>query len=131
MNTFVHYGESHTRRYLPGKVGIFVHLHIRRGNRCLDTKANIPDIVAFSNGTRGYIATGKSSTYRFDDIWELHTYDYDPEMMKSKWSVTGLLILPLQLIRFSLSLQKPVLEKQVCWYRKDLPVIVGLFLFDI
>lgn len=35
--------------------------------------------VAFSNGTRGYIATGKSSTYRFDDIWELHPYDYDPD----------------------------------------------------
>ncbi len=35
--------------------------------------------VSFSNGTRGYIATGKSGTYRFDDIWELHPYDYDPD----------------------------------------------------
>lgn len=35
--------------------------------------------VSFSNGTRGYIATGKSGTYWFDDIWELHPYDYDPD----------------------------------------------------
>lgn len=35
--------------------------------------------VTFSNGTRGFIATGKSGTYRFDDIWELHPYDYDPD----------------------------------------------------
>lgn len=35
--------------------------------------------VSFSNGTRGYIATGKSSTYKFDDIWELHPNDYDPD----------------------------------------------------
>ncbi|MDD4514535.1 kelch repeat-containing protein [Massilibacteroides sp.] len=35
--------------------------------------------VSFSNGTRGYIATGKSSTYQFDDIWELHPYEYDDD----------------------------------------------------
>jgi len=35
--------------------------------------------VSFSNGTRGFIATGKSSTYRFDDIWELHPTEYDPD----------------------------------------------------
>ncbi|RHJ80322.1 kelch repeat-containing protein [Parabacteroides sp. AM08-6] len=35
--------------------------------------------VAFSNGSRGFIATGKSGTYRYDDIWELHPYDYDPD----------------------------------------------------
>lgn len=35
--------------------------------------------VSFSNGTRGYVATGKSSTYRFDDIWELLPNEYDPD----------------------------------------------------
>lgn len=35
--------------------------------------------VSFSNGTRGYVATGKSSTYRFDDIWEFHPYEYDDD----------------------------------------------------
>lgn len=35
--------------------------------------------VAFSNGERGFIVTGKSGTYRFDDIWELHPYEYDDD----------------------------------------------------
>ena len=35
--------------------------------------------VSFSNGERGFVATGKSSTYRFDDIWELHPYEYDDD----------------------------------------------------
>ena len=35
--------------------------------------------VSFSNGERGYVTTGKSSTYRFDDIWELHPYEYDDD----------------------------------------------------
>lgn len=35
--------------------------------------------VSFSNGTRGYIATGKSSTLRFDDIWELLPDEWDPD----------------------------------------------------
>lgn len=35
--------------------------------------------AAFSNGSRGYVVTGKSSTYRFDDIWELHPYEYDED----------------------------------------------------
>lgn len=35
--------------------------------------------VSFSNGKRGYVATGKSSTLRFDDIWELHPYEYDED----------------------------------------------------
>lgn len=35
--------------------------------------------VSFSNGNRGFIATGKTSTYRFDDIWELLPNEYDPD----------------------------------------------------
>lgn len=35
--------------------------------------------VSFSNGTRGFIATGKSGTLRFDDVWELRPYEYDPD----------------------------------------------------
>ena len=35
--------------------------------------------VGFSNGERGFVATGKSSTYRFDDVWELHPYEYDDD----------------------------------------------------
>jgi len=35
--------------------------------------------TAFSNGERGYVATGKSSTYYFDDIWELYPYEYDDD----------------------------------------------------
>jgi len=35
--------------------------------------------VAFSNGKRGFVATGKSSSYRFDDIWEFNPYIYDSE----------------------------------------------------
>lgn len=35
--------------------------------------------VSFSNGSRGFVVTGKSSTYRFDDIWELHPYEYDED----------------------------------------------------
>ncbi|MDR2918118.1 MAG: galactose oxidase [Tannerella sp.] len=35
--------------------------------------------AAFSNGERGYVTTGKSSTYYFDDIWELHPYEYDDD----------------------------------------------------
>jgi N-acetylneuraminic acid mutarotase len=34
--------------------------------------------VVFSTGTHGYIATGRSSTYRFDDMWEfLPDAEYD------------------------------------------------------
>lgn len=32
-----------------------------------------------SNGDKGFIVTGKSSNYRFDDIWELHPYEYDDD----------------------------------------------------
>jgi len=35
--------------------------------------------VSFSTGERGFVVTGKSSTYRFDDIWELHPYEYDDD----------------------------------------------------
>lgn len=35
--------------------------------------------VSFSNGTRGYVATGGSGTSYFDDIWELHPYEYDDD----------------------------------------------------
>lgn len=35
--------------------------------------------VAFSNNQRGFVVTGKSSTYRFDDIWEFHPYEYDDD----------------------------------------------------
>lgn len=35
--------------------------------------------ASFSNGERGFVVTGKSSTYRFDDIWELHPYEYDDD----------------------------------------------------
>lgn len=37
------------------------------------------EAVAFSNGERGFVATGKSGTTRFDDIWELKPYEYDPD----------------------------------------------------
>lgn len=37
------------------------------------------EAVAFSNGERGFVATGKSGTTRFDDIWELNPYQYDPD----------------------------------------------------
>lgn len=30
---------------------------------------------SFSNNDKGFIVTGKSSTYHFDDIWELHPYE--------------------------------------------------------
>lgn len=33
--------------------------------------------ASFSNNDKGFIVTGKSNTYRFDDIWELHPYEYD------------------------------------------------------
>ena len=35
--------------------------------------------VSFSNGEKGFVATGGSSTYYFDDIWELHPYEYDDD----------------------------------------------------
>jgi N-acetylneuraminic acid mutarotase len=35
--------------------------------------------VSFSNGERGFVVSGKSGTYRFDDIWELHPYEYDDD----------------------------------------------------
>ena len=33
--------------------------------------------VCFSTGKRGIIATGGSSTYYYDDIWELKPYEYE------------------------------------------------------
>ena len=33
--------------------------------------------ASFSNGNKGFIVTGRSNNYRFDDIWELHPYEYD------------------------------------------------------
>lgn len=35
--------------------------------------------ASFSNNGRGYVVSGKSGTYRFDDIWELHPYEYDDD----------------------------------------------------
>lgn len=35
--------------------------------------------AAFSTGERGFVVSGKSSTYRFDDIWELHPNEYDED----------------------------------------------------
>lgn len=35
--------------------------------------------ASFSNGEKGYVVSGKSSTIRFDDIWELHPYEYDDD----------------------------------------------------
>ena len=35
--------------------------------------------AAFSNGSRGFVTTGRSSNTRFDDIWELLPYEYDPD----------------------------------------------------
>ncbi|WP_106830462.1 Kelch repeat-containing protein [Parabacteroides pacaensis] len=35
--------------------------------------------VTFSNGSRGFIATGGTQTLHFDDIWELHPYEYDDD----------------------------------------------------
>ncbi|EFF57975.1 hypothetical protein CW1_2883 [Bacteroides xylanisolvens SD CC 2a] len=33
--------------------------------------------VCFSTGKRGIIATGGSSTYYYDDTWELKPYEYE------------------------------------------------------
>lgn len=35
--------------------------------------------VSFSNGERGFVATGISSTYYLDDVWELRPYEYDDD----------------------------------------------------
>ncbi|MDH6306907.1 N-acetylneuraminic acid mutarotase [Parabacteroides sp. PF5-5] len=35
--------------------------------------------ASFSTGERGFVVSGKSGTYRFDDIWELHPYEYDDD----------------------------------------------------
>lgn len=35
--------------------------------------------ASFSTGEKGFVVSGKSSTYRFDDIWELHPYEYDED----------------------------------------------------
>lgn len=35
--------------------------------------------ASFSSGERGFIVSGKSSTLCFDDIWELHPYEYDDD----------------------------------------------------
>lgn len=35
--------------------------------------------VSFSNGSKGYVATGKNGTYCFDDIWTLDPYTYDDD----------------------------------------------------
>lgn len=35
--------------------------------------------AAFSTGSRGFVVTGKSGSYVFDDIWELHPYEYDDD----------------------------------------------------
>ena len=36
-----------------------------------------PLTVCFSTGKRGIIATGGSSTYYYDDTWELKPYEYE------------------------------------------------------
>lgn len=33
--------------------------------------------ASFGNGSKGFVLTGKSNTYRYDDIWELRPYEYD------------------------------------------------------
>lgn len=35
--------------------------------------------ASFSTGERGFVLSGRSSTYRFDDIWELYPYEYDDD----------------------------------------------------
>lgn len=35
--------------------------------------------ASFSSGSKGFVVTGKSSTFRFDDIWELRPYEYDDD----------------------------------------------------
>ena len=35
--------------------------------------------ASFSNGEKGFVVSGKSSTIFFDDIWELHPYEYDDD----------------------------------------------------
>ncbi|MCD8260903.1 MAG: galactose oxidase [Bacteroides sp.] len=35
--------------------------------------------VSFSNGQRGFVATGNSSSYALDDIWELKPYEYEED----------------------------------------------------
>ena len=39
-----------------------------------DASARI-NAVGFSTGTRGFVVTGRSSSYRFDDMWELSPYE--------------------------------------------------------
>ncbi|MCD7850188.1 MAG: galactose oxidase [Parabacteroides sp.] len=63
--------RSDTWKYYPS-TDLWEQVHNFKGSARTEA-------VSFSNGTRGFIATGKSSTYRFDDIWELHPYDYDPD----------------------------------------------------
>lgn len=36
--------------------------------------------VSFSNGSRGFVVTGKSGTSYFDDIWELLPHEYDDDV---------------------------------------------------
>lgn len=33
--------------------------------------------VGISNGVRGVVATGRSSSYYFDDVWEINRYEYE------------------------------------------------------
>ena len=63
--------RSDTWKYYPS-TDIWEQIHSFKGSS--RTVA-----VAFSNGVRGFVATGKSGTYRFDDIWELNPYAYDPD----------------------------------------------------
>ena len=40
---------------------------------------------SFSNNDKGFIVTGKSSTYRFDDIGELPSMNMTMMHMESQW----------------------------------------------
>jgi len=37
------------------------------------------EAVSFYNNAKGYVVSGRSGTYRFDDIWSLSPYEYDKE----------------------------------------------------
>ncbi len=37
------------------------------------------ETCAFSTGSRGFVVTGRSSTYRYDDMWEFHPTEYDDD----------------------------------------------------
>lgn len=62
---------SYTWKYYPD-TDLWEEVHSFKGSA--RTQA-----VSFSNGEKGFVATGKSGTSYFDDIWILRPYEYDPD----------------------------------------------------